>query len=224
MTVTATDFDTQHYETMRRAMVDSQLRTSAVNDARVIAAMASVPRERFVPAASRVQAYRDTGVVLGGGRALNAPVATGRLLTELGIRADERVLLIGAATGYAAAVAALLAESVVAVEEDAALATTARAALADYPTVTLVEGPLEAGAADAGPFDVMLIDGAVGDLPDALVAQLKPGGRIATGLVDRGITRLATGTRSEGGFGLQDFADAECVVLPGFDKPVAFSF
>lgn len=212
------------FETMRRAMVASQLRTSAVDDARVIAAMASVPREAFVPAAAQAQAYRDTGVALGGGRSLNPPIATGRLLTEAGIRADERVLLIGAATGYTAAVVAHLADSVVAVEQDAALASTARSALAGYPTVTLVEGVLNAGAADAGPFDVLLIDGAVADVPDSLVAQLKPEGRIATGLNDRGVTRLATGSRSAGGFGLQDFADVECTTLPGFDKPAAFVF
>lgn len=212
------------FETMRRAMVASQLRTSAVDDARVIAAMANVPREAFVPAAAQAQAYRDTGVALGGGRALNPPIATGRLLTEAGIRADERVLLIGAATGYTAAVVAHLADSVVAVEQDAALASTAREALANYPTVTVVEGALNAGAAEAGPFDVLLIDGAVADVPESLVAQLKPEGRIATGLNDRGVTRLATGSRSVGGFGLQDFADVECAALPGFDKPAAFVF
>lgn len=212
------------FAAMRRAMVASQLRTTAVDDAGVIAAMATVPRERFVPAALRAQAYRDTGVALGDGRALNAPVATGRLLTAAGIRADDRVLLIGAATGYTAAVIAQLAASVVAVEADATLAATARTALADYPTGTLVEGELAQGAPDAGPFDVLVIDGAVGEVPESLIAQLKPNGRVATGLNDRGVTRLATGARSVGGFGLQDFADLECVVLPGFEKPAAFVF
>lgn len=212
------------FETMRRAMVASQLRTSAVDDARVVSAMATVPREKFVPTAAQAQAYRDTGVSLGDGRALNAPIATGRLLTEAGINSDERVLLIGAATGYTAAVVALLAEGVVAVESDPALAAFARDALAGYPTVTLVAGPLAAGAPDAGPYDVLLIDGAVAQVPESLVAQLKPDGRIATGLNDRGVTRLAIGSRSVGGFGLQDFADIECAVLPGFEKPAAFVF
>ena len=212
------------FETMRRAMVASQLRTSAVDDARVVSAMATVLRENFVPTAAQAQAYRDTGVSLGDGRALNAPIATGRLLTEAGINSDERVLLIGAATGYTAAVAALLAESVVAVESDPALAAFARDALAGYPTVTFVEGPLAAGVPDAGPYDVLLIDGAVAQVPESLVAQLKPDGRIATGLNDRGVTRLAIGSRSVGGFGLQDFADIECTVLPGFEKPAAFVF
>ena len=90
--------------------------------------------------------------------------------------------------------------------------------------MTVVERPLNRGAADAGPYDLLLIDGAVGELPAALVDQVKPGGRIATGIVDHGVTRLAVGTRSAGGFGLQDFADIECVVLPGFDTPTAFTF
>lgn len=212
------------FETMRRAMVASQLRTNAVDDARVIAAMATVPREAFLPAAAQAQAYRDTSVAIGGGRSLNPPIATGRLLTAAAIRSDERVLLIGAATGYTAAVVALLAGSVVAVEEDAALAAVARTALAVYPKVTLVEGPLTQGAPDAGPYDVLLIDGAVAAVPESLVAQLKTGGRIATGIHDRGITRLAVGSRSAGGFGLQDFADVECAILPGFEKSAAFVF
>lgn len=212
------------FETMRRAMVASQLRTNAVSDARVVAAMAEVPREQFVPPAARAQAYLDTGVALTGDRQLNAPIATGRLLTNVGIRAEDRVLLIGAASGYTAAVLARLASSVVAVEEDAELAAMARAALAGYPTVTVVEGAFGQGAAEAGPYDVLLVDGAVAELPESLVAQVRPGGRIATGLNDRGVTRLATGSRSASGFGLQDFADVECAVLPGFDRPSAFVF
>lgn len=212
------------FETMRRAMVASQLRTSAVNDARVVAAMGRVQRETFLPEAVRRYAYRDGTVPLGEGRALNPPIATGRLLTEIGVGPEDRVLLIGAATGYTAAVLAELAGSVVAVEEDTTLAAAARGALADYPTVTVVEGPLTAGAPDGGPYDLLIVDGAVEHLPEALVAQLRPGGRIATGLCDRGVTRLATGSRSAGGSGLTDFADVECVTLPGFEKPRVFTF
>ena len=212
------------FETMRHAMVASQLRTNAVSDARVVAAMARVPREAFLPEAVRRLAYRDTAVPLGGGRAMNAPVATGRLLSEAAIGAADAVLLIGAAAGYTATVVAELAATVVAVESDFALAGLARTALTQLANVTLVEGPLTDGAVEHGPFDLLLIDGAVETVPAALVAQLKPGGRIATGRVDRGVTRLATGARSAGGFGLQDFADVECVVLPGFATPRAFTF
>ena len=148
----------------------------------------------------------------------------GRLLTEAGIRPDDKVLLIGAAGGYTAAVLALLARVVVALESDDALVAPARAALADEPRVAMVQGPLEAGWAAGAPYDVLLIDGAVEQVPEAVLAQLKPGGRVATGLVDRGVTRLAAGRRSEGGFGLTDFADCECAILPGFDRPRQFRF
>jgi protein-L-isoaspartate(D-aspartate) O-methyltransferase len=211
------------FEAMRHAMVVSQLRTSAVSDPRVVDAMGDVPREAFVPAAQVALAYRDAPLPLGGGRAINPPLITGRLLVAADIRPTDRVLLVGAAMGYAAAVLARLAGSVVALEEDAALASAARDAIADAK-VTVVEGPLKAGWAAGAPYDVIIIDGAVEELPEAIADQLAPGGRLATGLVDRGVTRLALGRRSEGGFGVVDFADLECVVLPGFAKPKTFQF
>lgn len=220
----ATAREVPDYGAMRRAMVSSQLRTSAVNDPRVVAAMALVPRERFLPAGVRPLAYRDTAVPLGGARHLNVPIATGRLLTEAYLRPADRVLLIGAATGYAAAVLAGLTAAVVAVEEDPALAAAAREALAGTPGVELVEGPLAEGAPGAGPFDVLVVDGAVEALPPALAEQLVPDARVVTGLADRGLTRLASGRRSGGGFGLSAFADVDCVALPGFARPRGFSF
>ncbi len=211
------------FEAMRHAMVVSQLRTSAVSDPRVVDAMGEVPREAFVPASQAALAYRDAPLPLGGGRAINPPLITGRLLVAADIRPTDRVLLIGAAMGYAAAVLARLAALVVALEEDAGLLGSAREAIADAK-VTLVEGPLKPGWAEAAPYDVIIIDGAVEAVPDALADQLAPGGRLATGLVDRGVTRLALGRRSEGGFGLVDFADLECVELPGFARPKTFQF
>lgn len=211
------------FEAMRHAMVVSQLRTSAVSDPRVVDAMGDVPREAFVPSTQAALAYRDAPLPLGGGRAINPPLITGRLLVAADIRPTDRVLLIGAAMGYAAAVAARLAGSVVALEEDAELAGAARDAIADTK-VTVVEGPLKAGWAEGAPYDVIIIDGAIEEVPDAVAEQLAPGGRLATGLVDRGVTRLALGRRSEGGFGVVDFADLECVVLPGFARPKTFQF
>lgn len=211
------------FEAMRHAMVVSQLRTSAVSDPRVVDAMGDVPREAFVPAAQAAVAYRDAPLPLGGDRAINPPLITGRLLVAADIRPTDRVLLVGAARGYAAAVLARLAGSVVALEEDAALVGAARDAITDAK-VTVVEGPLKAGWAEGAPYDVIIIDGAVEEVPVAIVEQLAPGGRLATGLVDRGVTRLALGRRSEGGFGVVDFADLECVVLPGFAKPKTFQF
>ena len=212
------------FDDARHAMVVSQLRTSAVNDPRVVQAMATVARERFVPEAVRATAYRDRLLPLANGRLMNAPLPTGRLLTEAQLRPDDKVLLIGAAAGYAAALLSRLVAHVVAVESDAALAADARAALDGDARVTLVEGPLSAGAPADAPYDVLMIDGAVPAIPDSLTEQLRPGARVVTGLVDRGVTRLASGERTEGGLGLFDFTDCECVILPGFEAPKGFSF
>ncbi|WP_230769843.1 protein-L-isoaspartate O-methyltransferase family protein [Sphingomonas sp. Leaf4] len=209
------------FDAMRHAMVVSQLRTSAVSDPRVVEAMGDVPREAFVPAAQAGVAYRDAALPLGGGRAINAPLILGRLLTAAEVLADDRVLIIGAATGYSAAVTARIAGSVVALEEDAAMVATARGAVAG---AEVVEGPLTQGWAAAAPYDVIIIDGAVEQVPDAIVDQLAPGGRLTTGIVDRGVTRLALGRKTGGGFGLTEFADLDCVVLPGFARPKTFQF
>lgn len=209
---------------LRVAMVASQLRTTGVNDPRVVAAMAEVPRERYLPGVAPELAYRDQVVPLGRGREANLPMATGKLLTEAYLRSSDRVLLIGAAGGYAAAVLARIVAEVIAVEADAALAAHAREALTGETKVTLVEGPLPEGRAAQGPYDVLFIDGAVETLPEGLWSQLAINGRIATGIVDRGTTRLALGVRSAGGLGLEHFADVACARLPGFAVPARFKF
>lgn len=210
------------HEAARAAMVASQLRTSGVNDARVVAAMAQVAREDFLPESQRPFAYRDRSLPLGNGRMQNPPLATGLLLTEARIEAGEKTLVVGAAGGYAAAVAVRVGAVVTLVEEDAALAALARTALGD--TVTVVEGPLSAGAPAHAPYDLLVIDGAVEDIPDALAMQLRDGGRVVTGLADRGVTRIASGVRSGSGVGLASIVDSECAVLPGFAKPRGFQF
>ncbi|MCI1143488.1 protein-L-isoaspartate O-methyltransferase [Sphingomonas sp. WKB10] len=210
-------------EAMRHAMVASQLRTNAVNDQRVLVAMNTLPREAFVPAEARAIAYRDTALPVAGGRAINLPMVTGRLLTEACCKGD-RVLLIGAAGGYTAAILAQIVAEVVAVEEDAGLVGLAKDALAGTPSVTLIEGALAQGHAAGAPYDVLIVDGAVEHLPDTLIDQVATGGRVVTGIVDRGVTRLATGRKTDGGFGLSPFLDCDCVVLPGFAKPKAFTF
>ena len=211
------------FEPMRRAMVASQLRTTGVNDPRVIAAMGEVAREDFVPAERSALAYADAAVPLANGRALNPPMALGRLLTEAQLQGDERALVIGAGSGYAAAVLARLAGSVTALEEDPALAADARAALAGTG-VTLVEGPLAKGWAAGGPYDFILIDGAVEHLPQAIVDQAADGARICLALLDRGVTRLAMGRVIAGAFGVTTFADAAVAILPGFEKSRGFTF
>ena len=211
-------------EAMRHAMVASQLRTNAVSDQRVLVAMNTLPREVFVPAEVRDIAYRDTALPVAGGRAINLPMVTGRLLTEAYLERGDRVLLIGGAGGYAAAILAQIVAEVVAVEEDAALLALARTALATTPKVTVVDAPLTDGHAEGGPYDVLVVDGAIEHVPDTLVHQVKAGGRVVTGLVERGVTRLASGRKTDGGFGLAPFMDSDCVVLPGFARPQGFRF
>lgn len=221
---TTTSYSTATFATMRHAMVASQLRTNAVNDQRVVAAMAQVPRETFMPAEVRALAYRDATIPLGGGRYANLPMATGRLLTEAYLTATDRVLLIGAATGYTAAVLAEIVGSVVAVESDPALLTIAHEALAGIGNVELVDAPMPDGHASGAPYDVLIVDGAIETVPDALIAQVRPGGRVTAGIAERGLTRLASGRKTDGGFALTAFVDVECVGLPGFDAPKPFRF
>ena len=212
------------HRAMRHAMVASQLRTNAVSDVRIVEAMARVPREAFVPDAVQAIAYRDTALPAGNGRAINLPIATGRLLTEAYLLATDRVLLIGAAGGYTAAVLAEIVAHVVAVEEDGDLVALARRALAGHARVELVEGPLAAGHAGGASYDVLVVDGAIEAVPPALVDQVAPGGRVVSGLVDHGVMRLASGRKTAGGFGLAAFVDSDCVVLPGFSTPRGFRF
>ena len=215
---------TEHnFEHMRQAMVASQLRTTGVNDPRVVAAMREVPRERFVPSDRIALAYADAVVSIGHGRQLNSPMALGRMLTEAHLRGSERALVIGAATGYAAAVLARLAGSVVAVEESPELAAFAREALAGTD-VELVEGPLTQGHRAGAPYDFILIDGAVEYVPQVIVDQVADGGEVALALLEDGVSRLCVGRVVAGAFGTTAFSDTAAAVLPGFEKPRTFSF
>lgn len=211
------------FSSARRAMVSNQLRTNAVADAAVLAAMESVPREAFVGQEQSAAGYLDTIVPLGEGRGLNPPIATGRLLAALQPRAGERALVIGAGTGYSAALLAALGCRVTALEVSPDLAARAETAL-EGTSASVVRGPLAAGWAADAPYDIILFDGAVPHFPDGLVGQAAAGGRIAGAILDRGVTRLAIGRRSEHGFGVTCFADVETAELPGFAPAPAFTF
>lgn len=215
---------TEHaFEDMRRAMVASQLRTTGVNDPAVLAAMGAVPRERFVPADRVSTAYADALLPLKPGRDLNSPMALGKLLAEARPIKGERALVVGAATGYAPAVLAYMIGAIVAVEEDEELVSIASAALAGSG-VKLVTGPLAQGCKKSAPYDLILVDGAIETVPKALIDQLAEGGRLASGVIEDGVTRLSLGRKAGDGFGMHAFSDAAAAILPGFEKPRAFVF
>jgi protein-L-isoaspartate(D-aspartate) O-methyltransferase len=213
----------QNFEQMRRAMVTNSLRTTGVSDARVLAAMGAVPRERFVAPERSAIAYADNPVPLGRGRELNSPLALGRMLTEAAPKPQERALVIGAGTGYAAAVLDRLVAYVVAVEEDDELVAIAHSRLADTE-VKLVHGSLTEGFAPGAPYDLIVIDGAVEFVPDALIEQLEDLGRLATAIFEDGVCRIALGRRAGDGFGLASMSDRGAAVLPGFTKARTFTF
>jgi protein-L-isoaspartate(D-aspartate) O-methyltransferase len=209
----------------RKAMIDSQLKPSGIVTPRVVGAFYAVAREDFVAPARRALAYVDAGQPLGSGRDLLTPLSLGTLIEEAGVMPDDKVLIIGAATGYSAAVMARLAGQVVALESDAGLVLRAREALAGLANVAVVEGPLEAGWADGAPYTLILIDGAVETLPAELIAQLAEGGRLLTILsgTDR-VSRAAKGRKQAGILHLEPFAEAAGPVLPPFRKAKAFHF
>jgi protein-L-isoaspartate(D-aspartate) O-methyltransferase len=214
----------QEFDQLRRAMVSNQLRTNKVTDAAVLAAMGATPRERFVGEGQAAVAYRDTSVPLGAGRALNPPIATGRLLDAAAPQQGEAVLVVGASTGYVAALLAGMGCVVTALEESADLFARAQVALAGTAGVTLVQGPLAAGWPAGAPYALIYVDGAVEHLPEAIIGQLAEGGRLAGSIVERGVSRLVLGRRSGGAFACNAFADVEAATLPGFAPAPAFTF
>ncbi|HVJ51359.1 MAG TPA: protein-L-isoaspartate O-methyltransferase [Aliidongia sp.] len=212
----------------RLIMVDSQLRPNKVTNPVLIAAFLDVPRERFAPVSLRGAAYLDEDLPIGRGRYLLEPMVLARLLQFASVRANDKVLDVGVGTGYSAAILAHLAGSVTALESDAAFAAQAKALLLEIGSrnVAVVEGPLEAGSAVHGPYDVILLNGAVREIPDALVAQLGDNGRLLGVIKTRPdamgqailIEKIGS-TASR-----RVLFEAGSHVLPGFAVEPAFSF
>nr|WP_295659479.1 protein-L-isoaspartate O-methyltransferase [Polymorphobacter sp.] len=208
------------FETMREAMVDSQLRPTGVNDPAVLAAIRAVPRERFVPPARAGLAYADTAIEIASGRWLLEPLVTGLLLTHARIMPGDRVLVVGAGTGYAASIIGQLSRHVTALEENSGLALAAKA-----NGVNVVTGPLAAGWADNAPYDLIFIDGAAAVLPPELLAQSADDGRLAAVMIgDDGVGRATVGRVAGGHFAGTGFFDTGAVALPGFGRAPKFVF
>jgi protein-L-isoaspartate(D-aspartate) O-methyltransferase len=163
----------------RNLMVDGQLRPNRVTDRRILDAMRALKRETFVPPAQAALAYIDQDIPLGRGRVLLKPLVIARLLQLARPRAGETALVVGAGTGYGAAILAATGAHVVALEEDADLAATARRLLTGTANVTVVHGKLAEGFAASAPYDLIVIEGAVPAIPDAIGAQVAAGGRLA---------------------------------------------
>lgn len=214
-------------ETTRRLnMVESQLRTNKVTDTRLILAMAEVPRSRFLPERLAGVAYVDEDMALGDGRHVMEPMVFARLVQAAAIQASDVVLEIGTGCGYGTSVLARLASTVVSVESDAALAAGAAARLSamGVDNAVVVHGELTAGHAAQAPYDVVIFEGAVADVPAAILAQLGPAGRLVA--VQRrgdGPGRAILWQRSDAGLASRILFDANTPLLPGFEPVAAFS-
>lgn len=210
----------------RRNMVDSQVLPNRVTDERLIAAMGSIPREAFVPPEKQGIAYADQAIPLGGGRYLMEPMITARLIQAAAPAAGDLALVIGCNTGYGAAVLSHMVSTVVGVESDPGFAQQAAQILAGLgiDTVAVIEGELAAGCPDQAPFNVILFDGAVEEIPDAVSSQLAEGGRLAAVVSDDGLGRGTVITRHRNGFSRHELFDAGTPRLPGFEPKETFVF
>lgn len=211
----------------RTCMVDSQIRPNRVTDPRILSAMRRLPRERFLPPNVLSLAYADQDVPLGNGRFMMEPMVFAKMLQAADLSENERVLIVGAATGYGAAVLAACGCRVTALEEDPSLLALAAAILPiEAPGVTLVSGPLAAGWSANAPYDLILIEGAIPEIPPALTAQAhRETGRIlaaiqAPGRITQAVLAEATGF----GLGLSTLFDCATPPIPSLRKAPAFAF
>lgn len=212
------------YAKRRTTMVDTQVRPSDVTKFPIIEAMLSVPREAYVPSARREAAYVGENVDLGGGRVVLEPRTLAKMLDALDIEPDELVLDIGCGLGYSAAVISRLAEAVVAVEEHPGFARDAEATLAEHgaDNVAVVQASLADGAPQHGPYDVVVIEGAVQHLPAAIASQVKEGGRIGALFMEGALGICRIGRKRNGEISWRFAFNASAPVMPGFENAQEF--
>ncbi len=208
----------------RTNMVDGQVRPNQVNDSRVIAAMRKLPREEFAPAGSNP--YADMDIPLGGGRFLLAPLVIARLVQAALAAHPKKILVVGAGSGYGAALLALSGATVVALEDEARLDTGALARYA--PSVARVSGPLAKGWAMAAPYDCILVEGALTELPLDLAAQLGKSGQLVTILAQNnaasGLGTIVVAEPGRAGFASRRLFDCTARILPAFQPAPVFEF
>jgi protein-L-isoaspartate(D-aspartate) O-methyltransferase len=214
------------FSVARRNMVDNQIRPNKVTSQALIQALLDVPRERFVPDQARDVAYVDDDVPLGAGRWLMEPMLFARLVQSAEIKPSDVVLDIGGVTGYGPAVLSKLAGTVVALEQDATLSKTLGANLdkLGLDNVAAIEGSLAAGCPKQAPFDVILFEGAVHDVPDAIADQLAEGGRLVAVIDKGGAGQAILMIRRHGALSRRVLFDAATPLLPGFAPQPTFVF
>jgi protein-L-isoaspartate(D-aspartate) O-methyltransferase len=213
------------FATRRVMMVDTQVRPSDVTKFPIIDAMLTVPRETFVPPERREAAYMGENLPLAPGRVVLEARTMAKLLDALDIQPRELVLDLGCGLGYSAAVIARLAETVVAVEEDETLAAEAQRLLSEesVDNAVVVTGPLAAGAPKSAPYDVITIQGGVEQVPGAILAQLKDGGRIGAVFMDGAVGTARVGYKSGDTVTWRSVFNAAAPVLGGFQSARGFA-
>ncbi len=210
----------------RDFMVESQVRPSDVTDPRIIGAMRSLPRERFVPAAKRTLAYGDLEVEVASGRSLMRPRDLSKLIMNLAPQPNERALEIAGATGYGAAVLAACCKDVITLDPDPDLSFAAQAALEScgVANVKAVSTAAIDGWKDEAPYDIIVLNGSAEIVPDAWLDQLAPGGRLGV-IVRQGAAGSARiYTRADDATAYRSAFDAAPPVAPGLTRPASFAF
>ncbi|SFR03344.1 protein-L-isoaspartate O-methyltransferase family protein [Poseidonocella sedimentorum] len=207
----------------RQVMVDTQVRPVDVTRFPVIEAMLAVPREVYVPAGEVELAYIEDALDLGEGRVILEPRSFAKMLGALDLGAESLVLDIGAGLGYSAAVMARMVAAVVAVEDHLARDLQRILPEQGVDNVIVVDAPLDEGAPQHGPYDAMIIEGGVEQVPPALTDQLREGGRIAAIFMEGALGVARIGHKIEGQITWRYAFNASAPVLPGFHKTTEFA-
>ena len=214
------------YAAARYNMVECQIRPNHVTDKKLLDAMRALPREAFVPTEFQGVAYVDEAVPLGEGRYLMAPMTMARLMQIAAPASSDLALVVGCATGYAAAVLSHMVGAVVALEKDPGLAAEAAQTLTGLgiDTVAVVEGSLAGGYPDQAPYDVIYFDGAVPEVPAGIASQLAEGGRLVSVLSGSGTDSTILMSRYPGGLSSRPVFESAAPPLPGFEREKVFAF